>query len=118
MARCVACPCASCSRQYLFPTPLGNALAADGGDSPPETPAIVAPPNAAALKQATELAKQVFQADIEGAKTPAAKLELARKLLQQASDSTDDPPGRLIHAEHGSGLCHRGGRSGRRDSCD
>ena len=64
--------------------------------SPPASTALPAAPDAAAQEQANKLLRQLFGADIDAAKTPQAKADLARKLLQQGIDSRDDPAGRYV----------------------
>ena len=49
-------------------------------------------PDAAALKAARETIRSVLKGEFAEAKTPQSHLELSKRLLQQASESKDDPP--------------------------
>jgi hypothetical protein len=59
-----------------------------------EPAAMMAPvPDAAAQDKAARTVKNLFKDEIDAAKTPAAKIELAKSLLQRGIDTQDDPPG-------------------------
>ncbi len=64
--------------------------------TPPVSTGLPAVPDAGAQEQANKLLRQLFGAEIDAARTPQAKVELARKLLQQGIDSRDDPAGRYV----------------------
>lgn len=53
-------------------------------------------PNDAALKEAQELVAEVYADDITQAKTPQAKVGLAKKLLKAAIDTKNDAAGRYV----------------------
>lgn len=64
--------------------------------TPPVSTGLPAVPDAGAQEQANKLLRQLFGAEIDAARTPQAKVDLARKLLQQGIDSRDDPAGRYV----------------------
>lgn len=61
------------------------------------------------LKKATALISDVYKADIENARTPAQKQEAARKLMQSALDTKDDPLGRFALLRMSTDLAANGG---------
>jgi hypothetical protein len=63
-------------------------------ESPPAT--VVAVPDSAALDKATRTIKDLFKDEIDAAKTPAGKLELAKNLLQRGIDTQGDPAGQYV----------------------
>ncbi|HKD35255.1 MAG TPA: hypothetical protein VKB78_00600, partial [Pirellulales bacterium] len=70
---------------------LSRGLAADEPAA-----ALMAPvPDAAAQEKALKTVKSLFKDEIDSAKTPAAKIELAKTLLQRGIDTQDDPPGQF-----------------------
>ncbi|MCY2930311.1 MAG: discoidin domain-containing protein [Planctomycetota bacterium] len=64
-------------------------------DPPASAPARAPVPAAAALKEATKLANEVFRADLAKAKTPPDRAALGKKLLQAGLDEQKDPAGRF-----------------------
>jgi hypothetical protein len=67
----------------------GRAVAADEQPTPPPMAAPV--PDPAALDEATRAVKKLLKDDIEAAKTPPAKLDLAKSFLQKGIDTQGDP---------------------------
>jgi len=66
-------------------------------DEPAAGPPVpVAPPDEAAQANATKLVHELFGNQIDAAKTPFAKDELAKKLLQQGIESKADPAGQFV----------------------
>jgi hypothetical protein len=63
-------------------------------EAPPA--AVVAVPDSAALDKATRTIKDLFKDEIDAARTPAAKLELAKNLLQRGIDTQADPAGQYV----------------------
>lgn len=63
-------------------------------EAPPA--AVVAVPDSAALDKATRTIKDLFKDEIDAARTPAAKLELAKNLLQRGIDTQGDPAGQYV----------------------
>ena len=64
---------------------------------PAAAPTRVAPPDAAAIAQATKRVKEeTFKAEFQAAEKPAAKLDLAKKLLQEASKDDFAPADRYV----------------------
>ncbi|WP_254507582.1 hypothetical protein [Anatilimnocola floriformis] len=53
-------------------------------------------PSEAALAESARVVAEVYKADYEKAKTPAAKVELAKKLLTEGVATKDDPPGQYV----------------------
>jgi hypothetical protein len=73
----------------------GRAVAADEQPAP-SPPMIVPVPDAAALETATRAVKELLKDDIEAAKTPPAKLDLAKSFLQKGIDTQGDPAGQYV----------------------
>ncbi len=71
-----------------------SAWAADSDTTTPTTPAMADVPTEAQQATASQTIKQLFKPDIDAAKNPTAKVELARKLLQQGIETQDDLPGK------------------------
>jgi len=70
----------------------------------PAVPEKVSPkplpvPDEAARQRASKLVSDMFQEEIENARTRAEKSALARKILRQANDLNDDPAGRYVMLE-------------------
>jgi len=57
------------------------------------------PPDRQSLEAATALVRDLFKKDIEAAKTPAQRGDLARMLLKQAADSKSEPAGYFVLLE-------------------
>jgi hypothetical protein len=53
-------------------------------------------PDEAARQRASKLVHDMFQEEIEQARSAAEKSDLARKILRQANDLNDDPAGRYV----------------------
>ena len=68
---------------------LPGAVACSAQPSEGRTPV----PDAAALAKARELIREVFEREHSAAKTAAARAALARKMLEQASKTRDEPAG-------------------------
>ncbi|HEV2970108.1 MAG TPA: hypothetical protein VGY55_08960 [Pirellulales bacterium] len=66
------------------------------GEDPDSAAVAVPVPDSAALEKASKVVKQLFKDQIDGAKIPAAKLELAKSLLQKGIDAQGDPAGRYV----------------------
>jgi hypothetical protein len=66
-------------------------------------------PEADELKKATALVSEVFKSDLEQAKTPAQKQLVAKKLIQSALDTKDDPLGRFALLRMGADLAAAAG---------
>ncbi len=67
----------------------GRAVAADEQPAPP--PMVAPVPDAAALETAARAVKDFLRDDIDAAKTPPAKLDLAKSFLQKGIDTQGDP---------------------------
>ncbi len=62
-----------------------------------EPAALIVPvPDAAAQERATRTIKNLFKDEIDAAKSPAAKIELAKNMLQRGIDTQDDPAGQYV----------------------
>ena len=61
-------------------------------------------PDAAAQQKATSLIKDIFKDDFDAAKTSAKKLELAKKLIQQAEESQNEPASQYVLLTEGRDL--------------
>lgn len=77
-----------------FASPSVALFAADETAPPPAGPSV--PPDEAAQANATKLIHELFGSQIDAAKTPLAKDELSKKLLQQGIDSRADPAGQFV----------------------
>jgi hypothetical protein len=53
-------------------------------------------PSAAEIAESTKAVQEVYKAEYQAAKTNAAKVELARKLLKDAAGTVDDRPGKYV----------------------
>lgn len=78
----------------------GDRTAANDGppvepESPPAQPKIAAP-SAADQQKALQLIRDIHQADYDGARTPPAKLALAKMLLSEAGETPNDPAARFV----------------------
>jgi hypothetical protein len=72
-----------------------NPHALVGDDSEPVATAVPVP-NVATLEKASRIVKQLFKDEIDTAKVPAAKLDLARGLLQKGIETQGDPAGQYV----------------------
>ena len=90
---------------------FGCANAQGGGAaSTEETSAELLPaPEGEELMKATQLVSELFKSDVEKAKTPPQKQELAKTLIQTALDTKDDPLGRFALLQKGADLAASGG---------
>jgi len=61
-------------------------------------------PGENARSRASQLMRDTFEADLAQASTPAAKSDLAKRLLSVASEINDDPAGRYVILEAVTGL--------------
>ena len=87
----------------------GRAVAADEQPTPP--PMASSPvPDPAALDEATRAVKKLLKDDIEAAKTPPAKLDLAKSFLQKGIDTQGDPAEQYVLLPHGPRVRRRPGR--------
>ena len=78
--------------------PVETVPAAPSQPEPPsaETAARPAPPDDAAVEKASKEVNDVYANDYKAARTPAQKVVLAKKLLDQASATQNDPPARYV----------------------
>ncbi|MBC7853553.1 MAG: hypothetical protein IAF94_08965 [Pirellulaceae bacterium] len=82
----------------------------DGAVIKEEKPAeLLSAPEAEELKKATALVSDVFKSDLERAKTPVQKQLVAKKLIQSALDTKDDPLGRFALLRMSMDLAAAGG---------
>ena len=72
----------------------GAALRA--ADEPAVASTLLTPPDDAAQGDANKLIRELMGKEIDAAKTPIAKHEMAKKLLQQGIDSKADPAGQFV----------------------
>jgi len=103
------------------PAPVPRPVTPEPPKPPPKTdpapillPADPAPaarrpaPGGAELKQAEDLVKDLFKEQY-ARKTPAAKVELARKMIDLARQTRDDPAGRFVLYREARDLAASGG---------
>jgi hypothetical protein len=86
----------------------GRSSAQEGASAPPAAQ-LLPHPDAAELQKATAAVADIFQADIEQAKTPAQKQQLAQELIRAARGTKDDPLGRFALLRMGAGFAANGG---------
>ncbi|MCI0358275.1 MAG: hypothetical protein L0211_07315 [Planctomycetaceae bacterium] len=86
--------------------PAGNGGTLAAADKPAELLPVPAAPE---LEKAAALVSDIFKAEIDKAKTPLQKRELARKLLNAAADTKDDPVGRFALLQRAADLAAAGG---------
>jgi hypothetical protein len=91
-------------------TGLGLGCIHGEGEGPKDKRVELLPvPEAEELKKATTLISEVYKTNIESAKTPAQKQEAAKKLMQSAMDTKDDPLGRFALLRMSADLAASGG---------
>ena len=71
--------------------------------------ALLPVPEADEFKKATALISEVFKSDIATAKTPSQKQQVAKKLIQSALETKDDPLGRFALLRMGADLAATSG---------
>jgi len=77
---------------------------------PPATRPLRDPvPNAAEQNKAKALVNEIFANDLAQAKTPEGKADLAKKMLEIAAKTDDDPPGRYVLLSNAGDLATQGG---------
>lgn len=77
--------------------------------TPPPAPRLADPPSREALEAATLLVRDLFKKDIDAAKTPAQRSDLAKMLLKQAADSKSEPAGYFVLLEEARTQAVKGG---------
>jgi hypothetical protein len=81
----------------------------DVAAEPEKTAERTSAPQPAVLEKATALVADIFKSEIEKAKTPLQKRDLAKKLLRSASETKDDPLGRFALLHLAADYASRGG---------
>lgn len=84
---------ASRSQTTASEKPVAERLQAD---TPEATEARLPVPSDEAQRESVALIKDVYKADYDKAKNPAAKLELAKKLLQEGINTEGDATGKFV----------------------
>jgi hypothetical protein len=90
---------------FLAILPLALASTVLNAGAPGKTPV----PNKAAQDKALKLVLEVFQDDLQSARTPAARVKLAAELLQQGRDTKDDLALRYVLLREACNLAAEGG---------
>jgi hypothetical protein len=84
-----------CSRALAAMT-FATTLAASADQQPLTVPLAVPVPEAAALDTASRAIKDLLKGEIDAARTPPAKLDLAKSFLQKGIDTQGDPAGQYV----------------------